>query len=99
MKTILISAFTILILVAVYFLFFYQSSNETTRITESKIKNANAKLVSNRAIVEQRELFSNKLSMKQIDSITAIINYNFTSQNYNKDVVPADSAELKNKKL
>jgi hypothetical protein len=96
MKTILISAFTILILVAVYFLFFYQSSNETTRITESKIKNSNAKLVSNRMIEDQ---WGKKLSMKQIDSITALINYNFTSQNYNKDVVPPDSAELKNKKL
>jgi hypothetical protein len=36
--------------------------------------------------------------MKQIDSITALENYNFTIQNYGRDVVLADSIELKNKK-
>ena len=96
MKTILISGLTILFIVVVYFLFFHQSEVETTRIAGSNVNNLNSKFASNR--VTEDQMFNKKLSMKQIDSITALENYNFTIQNYGRDVVPADSIELKNKK-
>lgn len=98
MKTILISALTILLIVVVYFLFFHQSEVETTRIAGSGVNSLNSKFASNRATEDQMGMFNKKLSMKQIDSITALENYNFTIQNYGRDVVPADSIELKNKK-
>jgi hypothetical protein len=99
MKTILYSALTIIIIVLVYFLFFYNSSSESSRITESKRNSVNAKNVSNKAMLHRDETIGNKLSMKQIDSITALSNYNFTIQNYSKDVVPVQTAEQKNKKM
>jgi hypothetical protein len=98
MKTILISALTILLIVVVYFLFFHQSEVETTRIAGSGVNSLNSKFASNHVTDDQMGLFNKKLSMKQIDSITALENYNFTIQNYGRDVVLADSIELKNKK-
>ena len=99
MKTILIWSLTIAIIVMAYFLFFSKSSDEVTRIAESREKSINAKTVSNAGKISDYDQLSSKLSMKQIDSITALENYNFTVQNYNKDVIPAQTAELKNKKL
>jgi competence protein ComGC len=100
MKTILISVLTILVIVVAYFLFFYNPDNVQTKQSAGNMgNNVNTKSVSNQRQVGNIETFSNKLSMKQIDSITALVNYNFTIQNYKKDVVSADTAVVKNKKL
>ncbi len=98
MKTILISAIAISVIVIAYF-FFFDNGDEATRIAKLRKKSLDVKFVSNPALINRNETITNKLSMKQIDSITALINYNFTVQNYGRDVVPANTAEQKNKKL
>jgi len=97
MKTTLFSAVTIFVLV--YFLFFYPSGSETTKIIGSNGKGTNARLVSNKETINSFDMMGNKMSMKQIDSITASEDWHFSSQNYNKDVVPVVAAELKSKKM
>jgi len=99
MKTILFSALTILIVVLVYFLFFYPGGSETTRIAGSNGRGINARFVSNKETIHNYDMMENKMSMRQIDSMTASEDWHFTSQNYNKDVVPVEAAELKTKKL
>jgi len=94
MKTILFSVLTIAIIVLIYFLYFYSGRIDSIQTAESKTKGN-----SYQAKIDDLDKFTNKLSMKQIDSISALSNYNFTQQNISRDIVSAQSADQKSKKL
>ena len=81
-------------------MFFHETKVESTKTAESKLKNNNAQFATHQGMVDPSGAVSKKLSMKQIDSVTALMNYKFTLQNRNKDIIvlPVDSV-TKSKKL
>ena len=79
----------LILFVLIYFLFFYSVTY--------KSKDTN---IRTRSIVDKNtEYMSHKLSMKQIDSLTAFENYKFTIDNYYKDVVPVRLTIEKSNKI
>jgi hypothetical protein len=89
MRKISVFLSVLIVFVLIYFLFFYTIS------FKSKDKNIRA----NSIVYKNAEFMIHKLSMKQIDSLTAFENYKFTIENYYKDVVPVKSAIEKSNKI
>jgi hypothetical protein len=81
MRNLLVILSAFLVFALIYFLGFYSIAHEPKT----------NKILANSLIFDNSEFLHHKLSMKQIDSLTAVENYKFTIENYYRDVLPIKS--------
>ena len=96
MRSFLIFLSVFIVFALVYYLLFYTITYKTKDI---KFTDSGSRTIypQNSFVYKISEYLQVKLSMKQIDSLTAFENYKFTIANYYKDVVPKTTAAEKTK--
>jgi hypothetical protein len=101
LKKLFILILSIITVVIIYFVFFSPSGDSISnkRIALSDTRYINPAMNKGSANKNEEDMYKSKLSMKQIDSITASQNYGFTIDNYYKDVEPIKAAAEKTKKI